>query len=225
MSREPLLPRLQGSLGYHAALLGIMALVASGLLALGDAETRADIAARRAEDLLASLSQVVPAGAHDNDLLRDTVRIAVAGDGGRAQPLRVYRARRAGAITALAFRTTAQGYGGAISLVMGVDPAGKLLGVRIISHRETPGLGDKIETAKSSWVMRFTGRSLTDPDPAHWAVEKDGGVFDQFTGATITPRAVVKAVKAGLELYARHRAELLADAPPATGAAKYEQRL
>jgi electron transport complex protein RnfG len=225
MSREPLLPRLKGRLGYHAVLLGLMALTASALLVIGDAQTKADIAARQAEDLLASLSQVVPAGVHDNDLLRDTVTIAVADGSGPTRQQVVYRARHGDEITALAFRTTAQGYGGEISLVLGVDPAGKLLGVRIISHQETPGLGDRIEAAKSNWVLSFTGHSLSDPDPAHWGVKKDGGAFDQFSGATITPLAVVKAIKAGLELYARHRTELLADTSPATaatGAARHE---
>jgi electron transport complex protein RnfG len=100
---------------------------------------------------------------------------------------------------------------------MGVAPDGKLLGVRVVSHAETPGLGDKLELAKSDWILSFTGRSLDDPPPKGWAVKKDGGEFDQWTGATITPSAVVKAVKRGLEFFAAHRGELLAARSGASG--------
>jgi len=88
-----------------------------------------------------------------------------------------------------------------------------MLGARVIKHQETPGLGDKIESAKSRWIDDFAGKSLSSPPPAQWAVKKDGGVFDQFAGATITPRAVVKAVRQGLEFYTAHRAEILNDSP------------
>ncbi len=205
--------------GYHAVLLGGIALAASALLALGDVQTSAEIAARAAEDLKSSLAQVVPASMHDNDLLADAVDVAAA-EGGRPGHNTVYRARRGARITALAYRMAGQGYGGTIDLVMGVDPTGKLLGVRVISHQETPGLGDRIEASKSDWIKAFTGRSLDDPSPAKWGVKKDGGDFDQFTGATITPRAVVKTVKEGLEFFASHRAELLQPSPPATAAAQ-----
>lgn len=107
------------------------------------------------------------------------------------------------------FQTSARGYSGEIQVLLGVDPEGRILGVRVIRHTETPGLGDKIELAKSDWVLAFNGRSLGDPPPERWAVKKDGGVFDQFTGATITPRATVKAVKEGLVLFAAHREEIL----------------
>jgi electron transport complex protein RnfG len=92
---------------------------------------------------------------------------------------------------------------------MGVDTQGRLLGARVVKHAETPGLGDKIEPAKSKWILDFDGKSLNDPPAEKWAVKKDGGVFDQFAGATITPRAVVKAVKSGLEFFAAHREEIL----------------
>jgi electron transport complex protein RnfG len=86
---------------------------------------------------------------------------------------------------------------------------GRLLGVRVVKHAETPGLGDKIEIAKAKWILDFNGKFLGDPPPEKWAVKKDGGVFDQFAGATITPRAVVKAVKQGLEFFASHREEIV----------------
>jgi electron transport complex protein RnfG len=94
-------------------------------------------------------------------------------------------------------------------VLIGVDTKGTLLGARVIRHKETPGLGDKIELAKSKWIRDFEGKSLESPPPEKWAVKKDGGVFDQFAGATITPRAVVKAVKEGMTFYAAHRQEIL----------------
>ena len=94
-------------------------------------------------------------------------------------------------------------------MIMGVDRDGNILGVRVLSHKETPGLGDKIEAAKSDWILNFTGRSLDNLTSAQWAVKKDGGVFDQFAGATITPRAVVGAVRDGLELFAARRTEMI----------------
>ena len=88
---------------------------------------------------------------------------------------------------------------------------GTLLAARVIKHQETPGLGDKIDVAKTRWIDGFAGKSLDSPPAERWAVKKDGGVFDQFAGATITPRAVVKAVKQGMQFYAQHREEILAD--------------
>ncbi len=192
----------------YAGVLGGFTTLAAALLVAGNLATRDAIAQRAQDDLLASLGQVVPASVHDNDLLKDTVTVRAA-DG---TTLTVYRARRDGQVRAVAFRTEGQGYGGAISLVMGVDRDGKLLGVRVLAHSETPGLGDRIEPAKDRWITRFSGRSLDDPAPAQWGVKKDGGVFDQFSGATITPRAVVKAIKEGLLLFQSRRQELLDDA-------------
>ncbi|MDG4554490.1 MAG: electron transport complex subunit RsxG [Candidatus Competibacter sp.] len=198
-------PEIRHGAGYPILLLGGVALLVSAAIGIADRTTRADIARRQLEDLQATLQQVVPAEYYDNDPVRDTVTVQ---EGHRS--VQVYRARRKGRVQAVSFRTTAPGYGSSeMVMIVGVDRDGKLLGVRVISHAETPGLGDKIETSKSDWILGFAGRSLSDPPPAGWGVKKDGGVFDQFTGATITPRAVVKAVKGGLELFAHHRAVLL----------------
>jgi electron transport complex protein RnfG len=188
---------------YSTLLLGGFALLASAFIAIGDQVTRAAISERMAEDLQLSLSQVVPPALHDNDLLQDTVTIGTP-------EVQVYRARRNGKVHGVAYELSGSGYGGStIVLVMGIDPNGKVLGVRVVSHAETPGLGDKLELSKSDWILSFNGRSLGDPPEENWAVKKDGGEFDQFTGATITPRTVVGVVKEGLEFFAAHRAELL----------------
>ena len=207
-------PEHRQTLRYQVVLLGGVALLTSAVMGIADRLTRTDIANRQLEDLQATLQQVIPAGYYDNELVRDTATIQ---DGERS--VVVYRARKAGQVQAVCYQVSAPGYGNtAIAIIIGVDRNGTLLGTRVISHNETPGLGDKIELSKSNWILSFTGRSLTNPPPDKWGVKKDGGVFDQFTGATITPRAVVKAVKGGLEFFAAHRAVLLDEAEPVTGA-------
>ncbi len=200
------------TLWYQTVSLGVVALIAGAALALAHTATAPLIAAAQARDVATSLAQVLPDDFHDNDLLTDTIAVSAA-DG---HPVTVYRARRRGEIVAVIYQMTGKGYGGPVRLVMGVDRNGRITGVRITGHAETPGLGDKIEAARSPWIEGFAGKSLDDPSPARWAVKKDGGVFDQFAGATITPRAVVAAVKAGLELYQAQRVAMFAD-PAADG--------
>lgn len=191
----------------HALVLGLFTLGATLVLALMNFGTRSTIAERRLEDLRASLSQVLPEAIYDNNPATDTLRVAVDGS-----ELTVYRARRGSAVTGVAFQMAPAGYSGRIHLLLGIDPQGRLLGVRVLSHTETPGLGDKIEIARSDWITRFTGLSLGDPPEDKWAVKKDGGPFDQFAGATITPRAVVNGVRDGLRLFAARRDVLLQEA-------------
>jgi electron transport complex protein RnfG len=205
---------LRDRVGYQAALLGVVALAASAALGLANQQTRAPIAAAQARDLQDSLRQVLPPERFDNDLLEDAMQI----EDGRAGTL-VYRATLGGAFSGAVFRVGGRGYAGPIDLVMAVDPDGTVLGVRVTRHTETPGLGDKIEAAKDDWIRDFEGKSLERPAPERWQVKKDGGDFDQFAGATITPRAVVTAVRQGLEFYAAHRAEIAAGRPAAAVAA------
>ncbi|NJD24158.1 MAG: electron transport complex subunit RsxG [Betaproteobacteria bacterium] len=191
-------------IGYQPLLLGVFALLASGALAWASSATGDAIAAAEAKDLRDSLSEVLPQGMADNDFLKDTVDLDRGG-----KTVTIYRARQGGTVMAALFKVAERGYAGDIQVLMAVDADGRTLGVRVLKHSETPGLGDKIEVRKDNWVLGFDGKSLADPGPEKWAVKKDSGVFDQFAGATITPRAVVKAVKGGLEFYAAHRAEIL----------------
>lgn len=204
-------------LSYQPLSLGVVALATSAALVIANDRTLPLIAAAEERDLQASLSQVLPAGHAANDLLKDTVTLA----GADGKPVTVYRSRGNGdgRVNGAVFRVSARGYAGEIAVLMAVDVDGAVLGARVVRHQETPGLGDKIEAAKSPWIDSFKGKSLDAPAPARWAVKKDGGDFDQFAGATITPRAVVKAVRGGLEFYAGHREEILAPAAP-MGAAK-----
>jgi electron transport complex protein RnfG len=197
------LEELRGKLFYQGVLLGGVALITSAALADAARITEADIKAAEAADLKQSLTQVLP-DEYENDLLKDTVTLP-----GKDGEVLVYRGRRAGKVEAVVYRVIGHGYAGNIVCVMGVSREGKILGVRVISHKETPGLGDKIEPAKGDWIHSFEGKWLGEPTADKWAVKKDGGVFDQFAGATITPRGVVNAVKGGLALFEQNRAVML----------------
>jgi len=200
------LEQVREKLGYQPLLLGAVALLASAALALASEATRDAIAAAEAKDMRDSLAELLPQGFADNDLLADKIEIDRNG-----APLTVYRARSAGKVKGAVFRVAERGYAADIQILMAVDAEGRTLGVRVVKHAETPGLGDKIEVKKDAWIKSFDGKSLGDPAAEKWAVKKDGGVYDQFAGATITPRAVVKAVKGGLAFFAGHRREILGE--------------
>ena len=199
------LAQWRDQLFYQPLSLGVIALITCAALVVANRATHPAIIAAEERDLQNSLSEVLPAGYGDNALLKDTLQLAT--DAGK--PVTVYRSRKAGTVNGVVFQTSARGYAGDIVVLIGVDARGTLLGARVIRHQETPGLGDKIEIAKATWIEDFKGKSLTEPSPDKWGVKKDGGVFDQFAGATITPRAVVKAVKQGLEFFSAHREEIL----------------
>ena len=131
----------------------------------------------------------------------------------------IYLAKRENQVVAAIIPVTAaDGYSGAIDLIVGVNANGSVAGVRVLAHKETPGLGDKVDLKKSDWVLGFNGKTLNNPERSGWAVKKDKGVFDQFTGATITPRAVVAATLRALQYAKANRKTLFAGAiPPAPG--------
>lgn len=189
----------------HGVILGSFCLGFGLVLAVTDQVTVDDIAARALEDRTNSLSQVIPDDLHDNSLVADTLEMQ--NDHGKT--ITVYRARQAGKITGVAYEIFGTGYAGEMKLMLGVDATGRVLGVRVLAHKETPGLGDKIEVKKGDWILRFTGLLLGDPPPERWKVKKDGGEFDQFAGATITPRGVVGAIRGGLDYFAANKHQLL----------------
>ena len=198
-------PSYRKRIGYQGGLLGMFATLAATLLVAGNVATYDVIEQRKAEDLQYSLGQVIPDSIHDNNLLDDKLVLQHQG-----KDVVVYRGLKRPEVEAVAYGVQEQGYGGEISMIMGVNRDGELLGVRILSHTETPGLGDRIEVEKDDWVYSFDGLSFEKLPEKKWAVKKDGGVFDQFSGATITPRAVVRAVKQGLVLFREYKATLLA---------------
>jgi len=201
------------SMGVAALILTGFALVGTGLVAVTYTHTKDIIAEAQQAALEASLNQLVPADRYDNRATADRIDIVAPEWLGTDQPVTVYRARKNGQPVAL-FATpyAPDGYSGPIQLLIGVYADGTLAGVRVLAHKEKPGLGDAIEERRSPWILAFTGKSLTDPLPEKWKVKKDGGVFDQFTGATITPRAVVKATQRFLEYVQHHQEWLFAPA-------------
>lgn len=201
----PETPSYRQRIGYQAILLGGFSMLAAVMLVSGNIATKDAIQERMQEDLRLSLSQVIPAETHDNDLLSHPLLIPQPDN----KPLTVYRGTEGMQVSSLAFEIVGQGYAGEIRLIMGLDNQGHILGVRVLSHAETPGLGDKIEEAKDDWILGFNRLGLDLVPDKEWAVKKDGGRFDQFSGATITPRAVVAAIKGGLQFFEANRTELL----------------
>lgn len=195
----------QQRMWIHGVILGVFCLGFGVMLAATNKFTEQDIAARALEDRQNSLSQVIPSDIHDNNLVSDTLTM----QDGQEREITVYRATKNGQVTGVAYEIYGTGYAGKIKLMLGVDAQGKILGVRVLAHKETPGLGDRIDARKSGWILRFTGLFLGDPPPNQWKVKKDGGQFDQFAGATITPRGVVKAIREGLEFFEAHKAQML----------------
>ncbi len=201
-----------GNLGRGALTLAVVgALGLGGLLALR-ALTAERIAEQQRAATLRALAVLLPAD-FDNDPQADRIDVVAPAWLGSDHALIVRRARRDGVLQALLLEAVApDGYNGDIRLLVGVDAEGQVIGVRVVEHRETPGLGDPIEIERSPWITGFDGRSLSDPAADAWRVRRDGGAFDQLAGATITPRAVVGAVRHTLEFVATH-GEALAEAP------------
>ncbi len=196
----------------NSTILGMFAAVTAGLIAATYQGTKTRILAAERLAQQKALFEIVPPGQHDNDLLADTKRL----DDALAQALHVpagtevHIAKKSGVVKAIIIPAVApDGYSGAIKLIVGVNTDGTVAGVRVLSHKETPGLGDKVDLAKSDWILGFTNKSLANPQLEQWAVKKDGGAFDAFSGATITPRAVVRQVKETLLFFQTHKTLLL----------------
>lgn len=197
-----------------ALILAAFAVVTTAALALTYLQTKKVVAHNEEMALLERIDAVMPKSLYDNDLLKDTTTVVSPEYLGSANPVTVYRARKQGHPVGVAFQIIApNGYSGDITLLVGILADGRIAGVRVLAHKETPGLGDYIEAERSPWILSFKGKSLGDPPANRWAVRKDGGDFDQFTGATITPRAVVGAVKNALQFYEANQDVLFSNAP------------
>ncbi len=201
-----------------AASLGLVAIIGTTLLTGVDHITADRIAAQERRVILEQLGQIIPPQRYDNELQDDRISLRDERYFPNGQAVTAYRARQQGQPVAVILKFAAvNGYNGNIQLLAGIEADGRLAGVRVVSHKETPGLGDAIESEKSDWVLGFDGRTLNDPAPTGWAVRRDGGEFDQFTGATITPRAVVEAVHSALEYYEQNRELLFSPAEESAG--------
>lgn len=183
--------------------LGLIGLLAAALLSGVHLATRERIADEQQRQALATLNQLVPESEYDNELVADRFSAWIAG---LEAPSTLYRARRDGEpVALLADVTTPNGYSGDIRLLIGIAPNGDVIGVRVLDHRETPGLGDEIEVQRSDWIRQFSGRSLGDPPADQWAADQRGGQFDTLSSATITSSAVIEAVRSLLAWYANNR--------------------
>ena len=202
--------RWLASIGLSASVLAVFAAITS--VAIGwtylATKDQIDMEVRRAE--ARQLLEIFPPETHENDIVDDGFELVPDTPLlGIREARQGYRVRRDGRVIGVILPATARdGYSGDIRALVGVRHDGTVAGVRVVAHRETPGLGDKVDLRKSDWILGFDNRSLSDPDLSGWNVEKDGGVFDQFTGATVTPRAVILATRRALE-YARLNAETL----------------
>ena len=202
------------SIRNNAVGLALFALVTAGAIAVAQVGTKERIEHNIRQAEARALNEIVPQDQYDNDLLNDVLPIDDRFNQQLLGPLsdkaQIHLARRNGVVhTAIIPAIAPDGYTTNISMIVGVKADGTLAGVRVIEHKETPGLGDKVDIKKSGWVTGFDGKSLFNPDDAGWNVKKDGGEFDQFTGATITPRAVVRAVKRTLSFFDLHKEQIL----------------
>ena len=198
----------RSALRAGAALLAVVALITALLSLLAD-QTRDRIAANQQFALTQAIAALLPPGSYDNDILKDRIAVRAPDLLGSNQPVSIFRARKSGQSVAVLINAIApDGYRGPIELLIAINHDGSLYGVQVLDHDETPGLGDAFENREADWLTDFRGRSLENPPQARWTVRKDGGDFDAFTGATITPRAIVKAVRKSLEFYRTRREQL-----------------
>lgn len=207
------------SITKNAIGLALFALVTAGVIAAVKLNTAAQIQDNIAQAQAKALYEIVPEALVDNDLLNDILPLNLASSkkqlnihllGPIDSQANIHFAKSNKQLHTLIFPVVApDGYTTAIKLLVGIKLDGTLAGVRIVDHKETPGLGDKIELKKSDWVLSFNGKSLLNPDSEKWKVKKNGGEFDSFTGATITPRAVINAIKQALVFYQDYQTSIL----------------
>ena len=201
------------SISRNSLLLALFAVCTTALIAGTFLFTKDKITLQKRMAEERALLEIVPRSRHDNSMLDDTLDAGPDADGlGLAEGRKIYLARAQGQVVAAIIPAVApDGYSGVIDMIVGVNRDGSIAGVRVLAHRETPGLGDKVDLKKSDWIMEFDGRSLQNPEQEGWAVKKDKGVFDQFTGATITPRAVVSATLRVLQFVEANRNTLFGE--------------
>jgi Na+-translocating ferredoxin:NAD+ oxidoreductase subunit G len=194
-----------------ALTLIAFALVFTTLLAYVFNITKAPIEKSEAEARMALFSQIVPSNLHNNDMLKDAITLAPNDLLGNTQPSIANRARIDSAPAAVILEAIAHdGYAGDIKLLIAIKYDGSIAGVRVLAHKETPGLGDYIDIAKGNWIKLFDGESLSKTSETNWNVKKDNGQFDYMAGATITPRAIVKAVHKALKYFEANKTALFA---------------
>ncbi len=207
--------RIARSTLQTAVNLVFFAVIGTAILASTFFMTHDAIVKSEEAEKLKLIMQIVPSSLFDNDVIQDTMSVPASELLGTADTTTAYRARLKGEPSAVVLEAIApDGYSGKIFLILAVRANGELAGVRVVAHKETPGLGDYIELPKSPWIKGFDGKSRETYKDADWKVKKDGGQFDYMAGATITPRAVVKAVNKALIYFGENRDKLFAEQKP-----------
>ena len=192
-------------------ILAVIAAVCTSLVALTYSGTKDRIVANEQAWLEQSLKPALAGVEYDNNLIETTLTIALPHELPGNEPVLVYRALfNSEPVAALFVVTALDGFSGPIKLLIGIEAEGTATAVRVLKHHETPGLGDFIDSTKSDWIAQFEDRSLSDPDRLLWALSRDGGEFDQVTGASITSRAVLKAIKETLLYFEANRESVFA---------------
>ncbi|WP_444994105.1 electron transport complex subunit RsxG [Aliikangiella sp. IMCC44359] len=193
----------------NGAILALFALISTGLIAITHLITKDKIAEEIETALARRLNEIIPANEYNNDVYHDCRLVISPELLGSSDPLKVYRMRKDNQNYAVFMTSIApDGYSGKIKLVIGIYNSGKIAGVRVTEHSETPGLGDKIEIEKSNWIKQFDNKSFANTPENVWRVKKDGGDFDALTGATITPRAIIKAINQSLIYFDQNKVQL-----------------
>lgn len=197
---------------FHTALnVLFFTIIGTTLLGVTYLNTKAPIERSEQQAKLKLISQLIPQSEFDNNIVTDTLSLLPDPLLGTSMASTAYRARKGGGAVAVVLEAIApDGYSGRISLIIAIRSDGTLGGVRVVEHKETPGLGDYIDIGKSNWIDTFKGRALLPGKDEDWHVHKDGGQFDYMAGATITPRAVIKATHKALQYFALHKDALLA---------------
>lgn len=191
------------SMSKNGLILAAFAIATTGAVTLTKLATADKIKQQEQQELINLLGQVLPADSYNNNLVNDCINVNEAFLG-HDRAAHIYRAYEDNQAKALVIESTApDGYSGDIDIISAIYVDGTIAGVRVLKHKETPGLGDKIELKRSDWILGFSGLKVESEKDPRWAVKKDGGQFDAFTGATITPRAVIGAVKRS-SLYVQH---------------------
>ena len=189
-------------------ILSLVTMLTAGLLMLSADLTRDRIEQQKTELLLKSLEDLIPNQLHDNNLVESVIEIYEPEVLGHRKPQTAYLGMQNNQLSVVAIPVTARdGYSGDIDIMVGIKSNGEITTVKIIEQHETPGLGDLVIASKSDWLKQFPQKSFQYPTKKNWLVKRDGGEFDQITGATITPRAIVKAIKQALDYYQTHQAK------------------
>jgi len=224
MSNKRSHPLLQKMI-ISAVVLGLFSIAGTAMVAFTYEQTKDQIKENHRQAMLKSLHQLITPAEHDNEIFTDVIHVKNLKLLGSKKPITVFRARKKGKpVAAILTAVAPDGYTGKIFLLVAINYDGSLAGVRVINHKETPGLGDAIEIEKSNWITQFKNVSLTNPTEKNWKVKRDGGYFDQLTGATITPRAVVKAVHKALLFYKQQGDKLFVAKTPEPKATRHSKK-